>query len=253
VLDKKFVNIYKSLMILEEFDVFFSFRGSFRAKIIKFFVSSKKKFQFDNSKYNSGHQVEKYNNFINTSLNINSPAGELIIYNDDKLIQGGNKTLGINPGASYGSSKRWYPKKFAEVAAALSSQYDIIIFGGTNEKDIAIDIESYLIKKGVKNFKNLAAKTNIRDLITQISQLDLFITGDSGPMHIAAAFKIPTVAIFGPTNDTETSQWMNQKSAIIKKTLPCQPCMKRSCPLGHHNCMRFISAEEVLQIVEEIN
>jgi len=253
VLDKKFVNIYKSLMILEEFDVFFSFRSSFRAKIIKFFVSSQKKFQFDNSKYKIGHQVEKYNNFINASLKINSPAGELIIHNDENIIRGKNKILGINPGASYGSSKRWHPKKFAEVAAALSSQYDIIIFGGLNEKDIARDLESYLIKKEITNFKNLVAKTNIRGLITQISHLDLFITGDSGPMHIAAAFKIPTVAIFGPTNDTETAQWMNRKSAIIKKTLPCQPCMKRSCPLGHHNCMRFISAEEVLQIVEEIN
>ena len=253
VLDKKFVNIYKSLMILEEFDVFFSFRSSFRAKIIKFFVSSQKKFQFDNSKYKIGHQVEKYNNFINASLKINSPAGELIIHNDENIIRGKNKILGINPGASYGSSKRWYPKKFAEVAAALSSEYDIIIFGGPDEKDIATEIESYLIKKEITNFKNLVAKTNIRGLITQISHLDLFITGDSGPMHIAAAFKIPTVAIFGPTNDTETAQWMNRKSAIIKKTLPCQPCMKRSCPLGHHNCMRFISAEEVLQIVEEIN
>ena len=72
--------------------------------------------------------------------------------------------------------KRWYPKEFADVAIDLSSQYDIIIFGGPGEKDIANDIENYLIEKGVDNYQNLAAKTTIKELITQISNLDLFIT-----------------------------------------------------------------------------
>ena len=64
-----------------------------------------------------------------------------------------------------------------------------------------------LITKGVTNYKNLVGNTNIQELINIISSLDLFITGDSGPMHIAASFQVPTVAIFGPTNDDETSQW----------------------------------------------
>jgi heptosyltransferase-2 len=66
-------------------------------------------------------------------------------------------------------------------------------------------------------------------------------------MHLAAAFQIPTVAIFGPTNDKETSQWMNEKSIIVKKNLECQPCMKRTCPLKHHNCMKLIKASDVLR------
>ena len=160
--------------------------------------------------------------------------------------------LGINPGASYGSAKRWYPKEFAKVAIDLSSQYDIIIFGGPNEKDIAEDIEKYLIEKGVENYKNLTAQTTINELITQISNLDLFITGDSGPMHLAAAFQIPTIAIFGPTKDNETSQWMNEKSKIVKKNLDCQPCMKRTCPLKHHNCMKMVVASDVLRAVKAL-
>ena len=253
ILEKNLFNLYKALRGFGEFDVFFSFRGSIRSKFTKFCISSKIKYQFDKNKYNKDHQVEKYNNFINDSLNINTFAGKLILHTKEKNTDGKNKLLGINPGASYGSAKRWYPKEFAKVAIDLSSQYDIIIFGGPNEKDIATDIEKYLIEKGVENYKNLTAQITINELITQISNLDLFITGDSGPMHLAAAFQIPTVAIFGPTKDNETSQWMNEKSKIVKNNLDCQPCMKRTCPLKHHNCMKMIVASDVLRAVKTLN
>jgi heptosyltransferase-2 len=61
------------------------------------------------------------------------------------------------------------------------------------------------------------------------------------------------VAIFGPTKDDETSQWMNDKSIIVKKNLDCQPCMSRTCPLGHHNCMKLITASDVLNAVNGLN
>ena len=72
-------------------------------------------------------------------------------------------------------------------------------------------------------------------------------------MHIAASFQVPTVAIFGPTRDNETSQWMNKKSIIVKKHLDCQPCMKRTCPLLHHNCMKMIKAGDILNAIESLN
>jgi len=252
ILDRKFIKLYKALKDFEEFDVFFSFRGSFRAKFIKFCISSKSKYQFDKKKYKTYHQVEKYNNFVNDSLNINTTAGKLALHTDKKNKGRKNKLLGINPGATYGSSKRWYPKEFADVASALSSEYDIIIFGSPSEKGIATDIEKYLIEKGINNYQNLAAKTTIKELIIQISNLDLFITGDSGPMHLAAALQVPTVTIFGPTQDKETSQWMNDKSIIVKKDLECQPCMKRVCPLNHHKCMKLIKASDVLREVKRL-
>jgi len=253
ILEKNYFKLYKAINSIGEFDEFFSFRGSLRSKFIKLCISSKSKYQFDKKKYNKNHQVEKYNNFINDSLNINTSAYRLILHTEKKTQNKKNKLLGINPGASYGSSKRWYPKEFADVARDFSSQYDIIIFGGPGEKDIAAEIEKYLINYGVENFQNLAGKTSIKELMFQISNLDLFITGDSGPMHLAAAFQIPTVAIFGPTNDKETSQWMNKKSIVIKKRLECQPCMKRTCPLGHHNCMKEVQASEVLSAVTRLN
>ena len=250
VLEKNYFNLYKTVKSLGEFDVFFSFRGTVRSKFTKLCISSKNKYQFNKNKYNTNHQVEKYNSFINDSLKINIIASKLILHTKKQNKDRKNKLLGINPGASYGSAKRWYPKEFADVACDLSSKYDIIIFGGIGENDIAKDIEKYLIEYGVKNYQNLAAKLTIKELIFQISNLDLFITGDSGPMHLAAAFQVPTVAIFGPTNDKETSQWMNAKSMIVKKNLQCQPCMMRTCPLKHNNCMRQIEASEVLLAVK---
>ena len=252
VLDKKYRVLYKTARELGEFDYFFSFRSSFRTKFLKFLISAKNKYQFDKNKYQHRHQVEKYNDFINDSLDINFPPGKLLLSTISSQSST-QKTVGINPGASYGSAKRWYPEEFAKVASELSSQYDIMIFGGPDEVDIAMDIEKSLLNKGVKNYQNLAGKTTISELINHISNLDLFVTGDSGPMHVAAAFQVPTVAIFGPTKDGETSQWMNEKSLIVKKDLDCQPCMKRTCPLQHHNCMNLIKAVDVLKSVNSIS
>jgi len=255
VLDKKYTSLYKISRDLGSFDAFFSFRSSTRSKFLIFLILTKNKYQFDKNKYKNRHQVEKYNDFVNNSLGIKNSPGSLKLYTNLKFKIKKSKlpTLGINPGASYGSAKRWYPQEFAKVARELSGEYDIVIFGGPGEADIAGDIEQALIDSGVTNYKNLAGNTTITELINNIASLDLFITGDSGPMHVAAAFQVPTVAIFGPTKDKETSQWMNKKSIIVKKNLDCQPCMKRTCPLKHHNCMNLIKAVDVLDGVEHIH
>ena len=158
-------------------------------------------------------------------------------------------TLGINPGATYGSAKRWYPEKFAEVARKYADRYDILLFGGPNEVGMANEIESAL--KGI-NVTNLAGKTSIAELCSFIGGLDLFITNDSGPMHVAAAYQVPTLAIFGPTRHLETSQWRNEKSVIVRHDMECAPCMKRECPLGHHECMKSITSDEVIEAVTKL-
>lgn len=251
LLNKNYYSNYQIAKKLGEFDIFFSFRSSIRARIFKSMISSKIKYQFEKKNYSKSHQVKKYNRFINQCLGIEKEPGKLIIYGTD-IISKKNKfpCLGINPGSSYGSAKRWYPEEFADVAIRLSKYYDILIFGGPDEKNIASDIEKILIKNKIKNYQNLVGKTSIKELIENISKLDLFVTGDSGPMHLAASFQIPTVTIFGPTNDEETSQWKNQKSINIKKNLECQPCMSRKCPLKHHNCMKKIKSNDVIRAIK---
>ncbi len=197
------------------------------------------------------HLVEQYSELA--MINSDSFKGEspaLKLYIQAKSFT--KPTLGINAGATYGSAKRWYPERFAEVGAAFSNEYDIIIFGGPNEVAMAQEIEENLQKLGVSNFTNLAGKTDIQDLCANIAGCTLFVTNDSGPMHVAAAYQVPTVAIFGPTRYKETSQWKNKKSALVRKEMDCSPCMKRECPLGHHECMKTISAKEVIKALKTL-
>jgi len=193
------------------------------------------------------HLVEQYRDIAQSLSEKPLEIGHLKLHIKPHVFE--RPTLGINPGATYGSAKRWYPQKFAEVARALSDSYEIILFGGPNEVEMANDIESRL--HGV-NITNLAGKTSVLELCSMLGGLDLFITNDSGPMHVAAAYQVPTVAIFGPTRHLETSQWMNEKSVIVRHDMECAPCMKRECPLGHHECMKSITSNEVIEAVKKL-
>ena len=253
VLDSKIKSVYIPFTKIGFFDVYFSFRRSIRAKLLKLTVIAKKKYQFNHKNFPNRHQVEKYVDFVNQSLSTNYSSGMLVNYLSNSKIKGNKKKLGLNPGASYGSAKRWYPEQFAKVAIALSDQFDIYIFGGVEEKDFANQIENFLISNKIFNYTNLAGKTSISELSNYISNINIFVTGDSGPMHIAASLQIPTIALFGPTNSIETSQWKNANSLIIQKNLDCQPCMKRTCPLNHHNCMKLIDGQEVIDSISIIS
>ena len=259
VLGKNYSSIFSLSRKLRKFDKFFSFRNTFRSNLFKLLINSKQKFIYKKNNFKEFHQVEKYTKFINNSLNIEISIGPLVIHSSEslknKIYSEGKKKpiLGINPGASYGNAKRWYSEEFAEVIVALCNKYDITILGGPGEKEIAMDIQRLIVKKGVSNYQNLAGRLSISELINCISNFDLFITGDSGPMHIAANYKIPTISIFGPTRSDETAQWMNDKGIIIKKNLSCQPCMKRVCPLKHHDCMRLIKAKDVLSEIQSLS
>ncbi|MCT7595254.1 glycosyltransferase family 9 protein [Aliarcobacter butzleri] len=251
---KKSGNRYKNLISLAKnigrVDLAISFRRSISSKFMMFFIKAKKKFNYRRLTKKEIHLCIRYNDFVNKVLNLQNEVGDLKLY--FKPFNYDKPTLGINPGATYGSAKRWYPEEFAKIAIEMSKKYDIVIFGGPAETNIAKDIENELVSKGITNYQNLAGKTTIPELIEKIAGLDLFITNDSGPMHIAAAYKVKTVAIFGPTKFTETNQWNNPNGEIVTKNLDCAPCMKRVCPLKHHNCMKNITAADVLNVIVKL-
>lgn len=169
--------------------------------------------------------------------------------------------LGINPGAAYGSAKRWLPERFAEVAVKFIKENNgsVVIFGGKGEGSIALEIERHIfnisteISDGEKSSKlfNLAGKTTLRQLINLISQCDALITNDSGPMHISYAVGTPLVAIFGSTSPELTGPPL-EGNTIIKSDLTCSPCFRRTCLFDRVKCMEGITTEDVYNGLMEI-
>lgn len=236
--------LYQTAKSLGTFDLAISFRRQWSTRFLLWCITAKHKARYRRLSKESIHQVKRYNDFAAHVLGVELPLGDLVLPFAPHAFA--RPTLGLNPGATYGSAKRWYPEEFAKVAIALSSTHDIVIFGGPNEEDIAGEIEVLLHEAQVTNVQNLAGKTSIAQLCAYIGGLEWFITNDSGPLHVSAAYKINTVAIFGPTINTETHGWHNPNERIVKLHLPCQPCMKRACPLGHHECMKGVKAKDVL-------
>ena len=157
--------------------------------------------------------------------------------------------LGINPGAAYGSAKRWYPARFAQVAQELAQAWGarVVIFGGPDETEIAADIEAGL---GPEQCLNVAGRTSVRQLLALIKRCNFFVTNDSGPMHMAAALGVPLVAIFGSTDHSTTSPYTEQ-ALIVRKDVACAPCKLRECPTDHR-CMTAVTAEDVVSAAQSL-
>ena len=235
---------------LGKFDAVFSFRSSFASKILLYGARARRKFIFQKSN-DGAHQVQKYLKFVKAALNFKQANDELKLYFEPRKFDA--PVLGLNPGASYGSAKRWYPAYFAQVALHFKDEFKIMIFGGAGERDICEQIERILRENGAA-CENLAGKTRVKELCENIGGIGrsggIFVTNDSGPMHIAAAYKTPTIALFGPTRFTQTCPWRNKNARILHLNLECMPCMKRVCPLGTHACMKDLSPQAVIQTIE---
>lgn len=235
---------------LGKFDAAFSFRSSFASKILLFGARARRKFIFQKNN-DSAHQVQKYLKFVKAALNLKRADDELKLYFKPRKFDA--PVLGLNPGASYGSAKRWYPAYFAQVALHFKDKFKIMIFGGAGERDMCEQIEQILRENGAES-ENLAGKTSVRELCENIGGIwqsgGIFVTNDSGPMHIAAAYKTPTIALFGPTRFTHTCPWRNENARILHLNLECMPCMKRVCPLKTHACMKDLSPQAVIKTIE---
>jgi heptosyltransferase-2 len=163
-------------------------------------------------------------------------------------VRAGSPYIVLNPGAAYGSAKRWEGHRFAEVADLLSRDLasHIVIIGSEAERPIAEEIQ----RKTMYRTAVLSGKTSLETLIGVLSESSLMITNDSGPMHISAALGIPTVAIFGATNDIATGPY-GPNTRVVKHPVECSPCMLRECPIDHR-CMSGITAEDVYRAASKL-
>jgi heptosyltransferase II len=167
----------------------------------------------------------------------------------DAGISAKDSVLGINAGSVW-PTKRWLPEGFAAVAdrAIRELGMKVIFFGGPADAEAVHQVMGKMQEKAV----DWVGKTRLRELIASIARCNVFLTNDSGPMHIAVASHVPTVAIFGPTTKELGFFPYGPGHIVVEKDLACRPCGlhgAKRCPLGHFQCMNTITPEEVFAAV----
>ena len=150
------------------------------------------------------------------------------------------------PGAEYGPTKRWPTEHFAVLAQKLITEnpgIQIVILGSKSDHVLGQEITSQIKQAG--KIHNWCGNTSLDEAIALIGMSKAVISNDSGLMHIAAALQTPQVAIFGSSDPAHTPP-LSDKAKVIWLNLPCSPCHKRICPLGHLRCLKDILPDQVL-------
>jgi heptosyltransferase-2 len=262
----EYIRLIKKLR-KERFDVGITFPNSFSSALFLFLLGAK---------YRAGYQTDCRGMFLNIKtprtpdlefeklridyfinvvnligkeladrklvLNVSEESETFVkIFLKENKIDETDTIIGFNPGAAYGKAKRWPVKKYAELGNKLISAYNakLVLFGGVNDQGVV-----NILAKELSNKCAIAAgKTTLQDSIGLVNKCRLFITGDTGPLYIASALRVPTLAIFGST-DPNTVAIPSEKLQIIYKKVSCSPCFLRECP-NDHKCMEEVSVEEV--------
>ncbi len=241
----------------ESYDVVIDLQGLLRSGIFTYATRSPVRVGFKEAREGSSlfytHRVEggKEIHAVDKYLKIASAMGcdindvkfpmPLIVESENvkKLKDNIEDYAIIAPGARW-ETKKWPSDRFGKVASMLDIK--TIVIGSSSDAEIAKEIEFSSEGKAL----SMAGKTDIKDLISIIRSAKFIVTNDSGPMHIAAALNIPTIALFGPTNSVKTGPYTNRK-VIVSSDIKCAPCYKRKCK--SIKCMYDVSVEAVYNAI----
>lgn len=151
--------------------------------------------------------------------------------------------IGVSPGAAFGTAKRWLPERFAAAARVLADEAGarVAVFGAESEIGVAKEVADAVGPSAVC----LAGRTSLGEYLELASTCMLYLTNDSGPMHVAAVLGLPTVAVFGATDADATgpaAEW----ARVVREPVECSPCLLRECPIAGHPCMAGVEAERVV-------
>ena len=162
-------------------------------------------------------------------------------------VASNRKIVALCPGSINSRAKRWPAERFAALADLLiDSQAQVLLIGSPEELDVSREVAAKMRHEPLI----LTGKTSLAQVVEVLAAVDLLITNDTGPAHIAAAMGRPTLVIFGPTNPLTTRPF-SSKAELVRHPPDCAPCMLRDCPIDHR-CMTAISPEEVFQHAQAV-
>jgi heptosyltransferase-2 len=160
----------------------------------------------------------------------------------------GDVVIGVSPGAAYGSAKRWLPERFAESANRVARELNatVAIFGSNDERELCASVTAAIAAPA----RNFAGETSLAEFIDMAAACQVYLTNDSGAMHIASALGVPTVAVFGATDDVATGP-TGVRARVVREPVECSPCLKRECPIDHR-CMTRVEAARVAEVALDL-
>lgn len=188
----------------------------------------------------------------NPKLNVSTVAKQSVSTKLEEACINQKSIYVLCPGAEYGATKRWPTEHFANLADQLiSNEPDahVILLGSKGDHALAVSIQAQAQKS--TQIHNWCGNTSLDEAIALIGMSKVLISNDSGLMHIGAALKVSQVAIFGSSDPHHTPP-LSDKAKVIWLNLPCSPCHKRECPLGHLKCLKDISPETVLRNIQAL-
>lgn len=157
-------------------------------------------------------------------------------------VRGGEPVVVLCPGSVNSRAKRWQAESYAGLADRLiESRRQVVLIGSPDEMDVTNEVTSRMRHRPFV----LTGKTSLDEVTAVLSLVDLVVTNDTGPAHIAAALGRPTLVIFGPTNPLTTRPFAPE-AEVLRHPPDCAPCMLRDCPIDHR-CMTAITVDEVFE------
>ncbi len=258
------------------FDLAILFQNAFEAALISFLAGIPRRFGYATDgrtllltdpvtvppRAAQRHQVEYYWDLLKPLGGHGpAPAPRLFVTPDESALIAGrladagigpsDPVIGVSPGSTYGHAKRWLPDRYAEVVnravtdvqGRSGARVGVAILGAKGEEPLGKAIADQIKTRTVV----CSGQTTVRELMALVKRCQLFLTNDTGPMHVAAAFKVPLVAVFGPT-DWQTTSPFGVDAQLVRQPVSCAPCLLRECPIDHR-CMTGVTVEQVYDAV----
>lgn len=205
------------------------------------------------------HQVEYYLTFLR-AIGWDAPTRDPVLRADSEAVARVRSLLssqgivdrdllvGLSPGAAYGPAKRWPVERFAAIGDRAIKDWGakVVVVGNETEKDLG----ETLISATSPGAVNFCGMTGLGDALALIKRCQLFVSNDSGLMHVAAALNVPTVAIFGSTDPVVTGP-RGKNARIVKQDMECSPCLRPECPVGYR-CLLSVQPDDVWRAMEEL-